>query len=234
MDGLERAAAVAKVRIVSGAHVASIARESQGFVVTTAGGDGLRARSVIVATGPGTSRKLLSAPALGAELTPIHAACLDVGLAALPKPDRLFALGMDRPTYFSVHSASARLAHAGATIHVMKYLSPDEAHHARDDEGELEAVLDRMQPGWREQLTPRRFLPNLVATNALVAAGQRRPEVDATGIAGAFVAGDWVGEGSMLADAALASSKQAAERAISYVTSLATQAGAAEATIAAP
>jgi hypothetical protein len=100
----------------------------------------------------------------------------------------------------------------------MKYLNPDEATHARDDESELEGVLDLVQPGWRDVLTARRFLPNLVATNALVAAGQRRPEVDATGVPGAFVAGDWVGRTGMLLDAALASAKRAAERAVAHVT----------------
>jgi len=178
---------------------------------------------VVVATGPATARKLLGAraPDLGGDLTTIHTACLDVGLAAPPHPERLFALGTDRPTYFSVHSASAHLAEKGATIHLMKYLHPDEAHHARDDESELEGVLDLVQPGWRDVLVTRRFLPNLVASNALVAAGQRRPEVDATGAPGAFIAGDWVGGTGMLLDAALASAKQAAERAIAHVTHVA-------------
>lgn len=69
----------------------------------------------------------------------------------------------------------------------------------------------------------RRFLPSLVATNALVAAGQRRPPVDATGVPGAFVAGDWVGEGAMLLDAALASARQAAARVTASAATMAAE-----------
>jgi phytoene dehydrogenase-like protein len=214
VDRLDRAAREAGVTVKSGAHVASITRTDGVFTVATAHDPPLAARSVVLATGPATARRLLRVESLGADLTPLHTACLDVGLAELPRPDRLFALGIDSPTYFSVHSASARLCDGGATIHVMKYLHPDHAHHARDVEGELEGVLDLVQPGWREALSARRFMPNLVAANALVAAGQRRPDVDAAGIDGAYVAGDWVGEGSMLLDAALASARAAAHRVI--------------------
>ena len=49
--------------------------------------------------------------------------CLDVALSSLPDKDVLFALGVDRPLYFSVHSAHAKLApEGGALIHVSKYL----------------------------------------------------------------------------------------------------------------
>ena len=39
--------------------------------------------------------------------------CLDVALSSLPDKDALFALGVDRPLYFSVHSAYAKLAPNG-------------------------------------------------------------------------------------------------------------------------
>ena len=63
------------------------------------------------------------------------AACLDVALSHLPRPDATFALGIDAPLYLSVHSATARLAPAGAAlVSTMKYLSPDEpADSARDE-----------------------------------------------------------------------------------------------------
>jgi hypothetical protein len=58
---------------------------------------------------------------------PVRAACLDVGLARLPEPRRTFALGLDEPTYLSVHSKTAKLAPEGAAaIHVAKYLSTEE------------------------------------------------------------------------------------------------------------
>ena len=47
-----------------------------------------------------------------------------VWMSRLPAdPPRRFALGLDRPYYFSVHSAAARLAPEGiSVVHVMKYL----------------------------------------------------------------------------------------------------------------
>jgi len=146
VNGLEKVTLAAGVNIVRGAQVSGIERERGGLVVTTRDAR-MATRSVVVATGPATARKLLGARDLGGDVTAVQTACLDVGLAALPHPERLFALGTDRPTYFSVHSASAHLADSGATIHAMKYLNPDEASDARDDESELEGVLDLVQPG---------------------------------------------------------------------------------------
>jgi hypothetical protein len=113
----------------------------------------------------------------------------------------------------------------------MKYLRPGDTHDARANERELNEVLDLVQPGWRERVVARRFLPNLVASNAVVIAGARRPPPDATSIEGAFVAGDWVGDEGLLADAALASAKGAAERAIAYVTHVRSRAGSTVATM---
>jgi phytoene dehydrogenase-like protein len=212
VDGLERAAVASGARIVRGAPVVSVVT-SGGRVrgVTVAGGERVSGEAVLLATGPATARALLGEPALGADLVPAHAACLDLGLASLPHPERLIAFGVDEPTYFSVHSAAARLAERGATVHLMKYLDPDAPEDPRA-EAELEQVADRVQPGWRDRVETRRFLPSLVASNAIVVAGARRPAVDAAGVPGVYVAGDWVGEEGMLADAAIASSRAAAIR----------------------
>jgi len=213
VDGLERVAVAAGVRIVRAAPVASIVRSS-GTVrgVTIAGGERVMGQAVLLATGPATARALLGNPTLGAALVPAHAACLDLGLTSLPHPERLIAFGLDEPTYFSVHSAVARLAERGATVHLMKYLDPDAPEDAAAAEADLEHVADRVQPGWRDRVETRRFLPNLVASNAIVVAGGRRPAVDASGLPGAYLAGDWVGEEGMLADATIVSARAAAGR----------------------
>jgi len=215
VDGLERVARAAGVRIVRDAHVGSIARDGAVRGVIVANGERVAGRAVILATGPATARALIGPAAgdLGGDLVSSHTACLDLGLAALPRPERLVVFGLDRPTYFSVHSASARLADRGATIHLMKYLSPDEPIDAAGSERELEDVADRVQPGWRELTVTKRFLPNLVSSNAIVMVGTRRPSVDAGGVGGVYLAGDWVGDEGMLADAALASARVAADRA---------------------
>jgi len=147
---------------------------------------------------------------------PIKAACLDLGLSRLPQPRARFALGIDEPLYLSVHSAVARLApDGGATIHVAKYLDPDLPHAAKSDERQLEALLDLIQPGWRELVVERRFLPSMTVYHALVTAAQGgpagRPGPAVPNVANLYVVGDWVGPDGLLADTSLASAKRAAQ-----------------------
>src|SRR3712207_2091851 len=150
------------------------------------------------------------------ESLPIKAACLDVALERLPQArSGLFALGIDRPLYCIVHSASARLApEGGAVIHVMKNHATGEAPDARADRRELEDLLDLVQPGWREVIAHARFLPSITVSNALVTAARGGTRGRATpcvpGFDNLYVAGDWVGSEGMLLDAAVASAHDAA------------------------
>ena len=80
----------------------------------------------------------------------------------------------------------------------------------RSVERELEAVLDDVQPGWREFVTHRRFLPSLTVSNALMTPEVTRPPV-ATSVRGLYLAGDWVGDEGMMADASLASARAVAK-----------------------
>ncbi|HEX3770351.1 MAG TPA: FAD-dependent oxidoreductase [Polyangiaceae bacterium] len=223
VDGLEKAARGAGVRIVRDATVSSMVHGEPNDAAPARheavlkSGERVAGRAVVLATGPQTARSLAGpgAAPFSAGLLPSHAACLDVGLASLPRPERLVVFGLDRATYFSVHSASARLAERGATIHLMKYLDPEEGGDgAAAAERELEDLADRVQPGWRAVTVTRRFLPNLVSSNATVLAGARRPAVDAAGVAGVYLAGDWVGETGMLGDTVMASARAAAEAVI--------------------
>jgi phytoene dehydrogenase-like protein len=134
----------------------------------------------------------------------------------LPKPKATFALGLDRPLYLSVHSATARLApEGGALIHVAKYLPPDHDDSHETVERELESLLDLIQPGWREATSYRRFLPDMTVMNAVATVSQhgtkRRPGPQVDDVPGLLVVGDWVGGEGLLVDASLASAKQAAE-----------------------
>src|SRR5262249_40306710 len=147
---------------------------------------------------------------------PVKAACLDVGLTRLPRPHARFALGIDRPLYFSVHSAVAKLGpEGGAVIHVAQYLPAGLAADPKTDEQELAGVLDIMQPGWREVVAERRFLPQMIVSHLLVTAAgggtAGRPGPAVPGMPNVYVAGDWVGPEGLLADASLASAKRAAE-----------------------
>ncbi|MDQ3281748.1 MAG: FAD-dependent oxidoreductase [Acidobacteriota bacterium] len=185
----------------------------------------LPAETVLLAVDPVTAAELAGdAGASWANARPVTAACLDVALRSLPKPRNVFALGIDAPLYFSVHSAFAQVApKGGALVHLVKYSKdryatneelegsrPRRTTAAIEDEQELEGLLDRMQPGWREVLVHRRFLPSMTVTNSLLTPGMQRPS-PVTSVKGLYVAGDWVGDEGMLSDAALASARAAAK-----------------------
>ncbi|HYM60707.1 MAG TPA: FAD-dependent oxidoreductase, partial [Thermoanaerobaculia bacterium] len=199
--------------------------------VTEAGkGTRIPAGSVLLAVDPATARELISVDGLPpcasnwTAMKPVTLTCLDVALSSLPVPNMTFALGIDTPYYFSVHSKWAQLTpRGGALIHVAKYrrkpaaLSDDEIdaavnaqHSAAGEEYELERLLDNLQPGWREVLVHRRFLTSMTVSNALVEPGLTRP-APTTPVAGLYLAGDWVGSEGILADAALSSARAAAQ-----------------------
>jgi len=187
------------------------------------------ATDVLLAVEPSSAAEMIRAggdDVTGGEWTamrPVEATCLDVALSSLPMPKNLFAIGIDQPTYFSVHSAAAQLTpKGGALIHVMKYRtrtapmhdleieqSGDRKREVAADERELESLLDLMQPGWRDVLVHRRFLPAMTVSNALVTPTTTRPP-SATRVKGLYIAGDWVGDEGLLSDAALLSARAAA------------------------
>ncbi len=221
VDGLRRAAEGAGVRLVTGIAVAVVERDEAVRGVRLADGTRWEASAVVLAVGPALARDLVergqetALARWAAEAVPVRAASLDVALTRLPCPHALFALGIDLPFYFSVHSAVARLSPAdGAVLHAAKYLGASGPADPRAVEDELEALLEMLQPGWRRFVTRRRFLPSLTVSNALVTAAQGgprgRPGPEVPGIPGLYIAGDWVGPEGMLADAALASAHGAA------------------------
>jgi len=139
-------------------------------------------------------------------------------LQSLPKPKQTLAFGVDTPLYFSVHSAVARLApQAGALIHVSKYLRPAE-NAGREVEQELERLMDDMQPGWRDRVEARHYLPSLMVTHAEVTAASGglggRPAPRIAPFENVFIAGDWIGPRGQLSDATAASAADAARLAI--------------------
>jgi phytoene dehydrogenase-like protein len=124
-------------------------------------------------------------------------------------------LGIDRPLYLSVHSSVAKLAPEGkAVIHVMKYLAPGDDDPVADRR-ELEELLDLAQPGWRAEVVHDQYLPRITAIERLDLAregGSRgRPSVDAAGLPGVAITGDWVQGGAWLADASIGSARAAAQ-----------------------
>lgn len=167
-------------------------------------GTRIPAETVLLAVDPVTARELV--PDLDwPSMTAVTAACLDVALSKLPVPGNTFALGIDKPLYFSVHSKWAQLTpKGGALLHAMRY--------GAGTEGELEALIDEMQPGWRDLIVHRRYLPSMTVSNATVEPEGRSTRMrSATSLRGLYVAGDWVNEGGILSDAAFASARAAAK-----------------------
>lgn len=232
--GLRAAAESAGAEIVAGAKVEAIERDDGGVrAVRVAGDREIAADRVIVAASPDVARALCpDVPALAAwadAAVPAFASCLDVALSRLPVPRQRFALGIDRPLYFSEHASLAKLAPAdGAVIHVARY---GRASDPAAVERELEGVLDRVQPGWRDALVHRRFLPAMIVAHDIPQAARgglaARPGPRVPGAPGVLVAGDWVGAEGMLADASLASARAAARLAIAPRTHLEAAAAAA-------
>jgi phytoene dehydrogenase-like protein len=221
VDGLLTVAKNANARIVMDKKAISVKRtDSSGYQVLLSDKTQVSAKIVVVAAGPMDAFSLfddkerpevLSKAAKAAK--PVRLVCLDIALSSLPDKDALFALGVDRPLYFSVHSSYAKLApEGGALIHVAKYLGASIAPKPREDQPELEELLDLMQPGWREVLVKKRPLPSMVVSNAIVSAATGglagRPD---TRIAdNLYIVGDWVGKEGLLSNASVASAKHAA------------------------
>lgn len=227
VNGLRARAVERGADVCTGLRAKAVDCDEDGVAVRLDGGTVLRARTAILATGPDEAAGLLQLPN-GAPLSqwamnrvPVRASCLDVALRKLPRPDNGFALGLDRPLYYSLHSASARFAPDGvAVIHVMKYLGAD--HPTPAVEEELERFLEQLQPGWQKHVVARRFLPGMIAAHALARADEGglagRPPTAVAERPNAFLAGDWVGGRGMLADASAASAEEAAGLALAALT----------------
>ena len=172
IDGLRARATEHGALVRTGATAETVETDEEGVTVRLSGGETIRGRSAVLAVSPNVACKLLDLPVdaplsrWAADSVPLKAACLDVVLDKLPKPDQRFSIGLDRPLYFSVHSAAAKLAPDGvAVVQLMKYLKGDDTTPAKVLEAELETFLDRLQPGWQAVVRTRRFLPGMtVAT----------------------------------------------------------------------
>jgi phytoene dehydrogenase-like protein len=223
VDGLLTVAKNASAKIVMGKKAIKVKRtDSSGWQVLLDNKTEVSAKTVVIAAGPNDAYSLFDdnerpdiLSKAAKEAKPIRLVCLDVALSSLPDKDTLFALGVDRPLYFSVHSAYAKLAPKdGALIHVAKYLGTSIQPKPREDQPELEEFLDLLQPGWKQVLVKKRPLPNMVVSNALVTAADGgldgRPD---TKIAeNLYIVGDWVGKEGLVSNASVASAKRASQQ----------------------
>jgi phytoene dehydrogenase-like protein len=211
---ITRLAALCQVR--AGIKVTAVA-SAAGRVEVATTSNPLTAHSVIIAAGrPAAAVRLLPSDPGWGDLGPeVTAACLDTGLRRVPEPG--YVLGIDVPVYATVQSPPARQAPPGqAVVAAVRY----GATEAKADRAVLQAHLARA--GVREEdMVTSRFLARMVVAGAAPIAARGglggRPAVDATGLLGVYLAGDWVGPTGLLADAALASGQAAALRAVEAV-----------------
>jgi phytoene dehydrogenase-like protein len=224
LDQLSSKARQHGAEIMQGSPVAEVLHDEAVTGVRLERGDLVHASKVVLAVPPAVATRLVhhAPPAITSRWdgVPSRAACLDLGLARLPKPVNTVAFGVDQPLYYSVHSATAAVAPAGsAMVHVAKYLDPSEPHDARATEHELEAFMDRLQPVWRREVVVRRYLPSMTVSHMIptVASGglQGRMPVEVREVPGLYLAGDWVGAQGTLANAAVASAAFAARLIVS-------------------
>lgn len=216
IGGLGKAAREAGVVVKTGAAVERVAVEGLRSRVILADGSEHVADATVLALGPKEAARLApgvaSLAGYAEDAVPVRANTLDLALEKLPEGARQFALGIDQPFYFSVHSIAAKLApEGGAVVHIAKYLPADETP-GRDAITELEAVADLAMPGWRKFEKKRQELRGMAVTNAFVRADKPRPGVALPDAPGLFIAGDWVGSEGMLSDASAASAVEAASR----------------------
>lgn len=178
---------------------------------------GAQYNAVLVALPYQQYQKLLAPlkPNMPAEQV-VFGASWELGLSRLPKPNRLFALGLDRPYYFSVHSASTDLAPKGQhTVHVAKYLPEDESGSTIEIKQELEKWLETIQPGWRSALITERFLPKMKIISHLTTRSREELVHDLPGLA---IAGDWCSDTHILCDASIDTANKAVCRLKSYLS----------------
>jgi phytoene dehydrogenase-like protein len=210
VDALQTVVDARGVTTHTNAKVDAIDARDGAFLVRTAAGDFDTDAVVHAAGGPIDADRVLHGTSASVHQwaqreLPVHASALDLALRALPDQQRRVVFGIDEPLYFSVHTPAARLVTdgPGEVAHLLWY--GDRADDARP---RLEWLLDRVQPGWRDEVVDARYGRRLVVTHGRPVPGSGlagRPPVAVPDMAGLFVAGDWVGPEGFLTDAVMAS-----------------------------
>jgi phytoene dehydrogenase-like protein len=220
VERLQDAAVAAGADLRSGVSVRAVRATQAAWQVVLRDGTELDAAAVIIAAGgPDDAAQLVDGAAgevlagWASRAVPVRMAALDVALAHRPAGPSL-VLGIDEPLYLSVQSDASRIApDGGAVIQVARFL-PLGGRAPADTRARLEALLDQVASGWRDEVVHARYLPGLTVAHdgGRVATGglRGRPGPAVPGAPGLYVAGDWVGTRGTLSQASIASAAQAA------------------------
>jgi phytoene dehydrogenase-like protein len=219
VDALRQTATQAGARIVSDTRVEAVEHHNgsvQGIRLRD--GSVAPASAVIIATSPNEAVKLVDEgayPTLRQTLNtfvPAQVACLDVALSKLPDARHPVVQDMEHPLFLSTQSVYSRIApQGGAMIYTFKQLDPVHPTNPREDERDLESFLDTVQPGWRDVLVKRNYLPRIEAVGTLPLASHGgfagRPGPRIPGLANVYLVGDWIGPEGFLIDASMSSAR---------------------------
>ncbi|WP_245596803.1 phytoene desaturase family protein [Shimazuella kribbensis] len=207
----------------AGIKVTEVEHENgKAKAIVCSDGTRIAAENIILTTSPEVSYKMVpkanrtSLQVWKDQAISITSACLTVVLRRLPNPKFQFIYGIDQPVFLSNQSRAANLSDQGdQVIQLIKYQgSQTDAQKDRED---LEQVLDLAQPGWREELVSKQYLPKIVVTHDFMHLnGRVNPGPEVPEIRGLYVAGDWTTHGELLADAAIASGKRAIEHILTH------------------
>jgi phytoene dehydrogenase-like protein len=225
VSDLEEKALCAGVTILTGHPVAEITHGGAFLQVRFSDDEQLEVPYAIVTGSPEETCKLVKnseqtqLARWNNQARPMKAACLDLVLRRLPKPNPSFVAGfwLDQPIFYNNPTSVAKMSEDGSVIiHLIKHLGENPSH-PKEDERQLEKAMDLVQPGWRSEELARQFLPRMTVVhdfNSMDKDGNF-PGPAVAEISGLYVAGDWAGHGEMLVDAVFASAKRAAQSIIS-------------------
>ena len=168
---------------------------------------------VILATPPRVAARLLEEEAEDWNLVAARAACLDLVMRGpLDVPD--FVQGFDEPTYFAVHSRTARLTREQSheIVHVARYIRRDE----KPERSQVEATMDGLLEGWREREVFARYGASPVVHGIPVVGAERPSRRPWPNV---FLVGDWLRGDEHLSDGVADSANEATEEILSRITS---------------
>jgi len=216
---LRQQAIARRVEIFTNKNVTNIEHHGDYQSILCSDGTVFGVADCIVAAPPKEAVKMIK----GAEQTSLHrwneqaipitASCIDLGLKKLPCPQRQFAIGLDQPLFFTNHSRAAKLSNDGTiVVSLAKYHSPMEEMNVHADKRQLEKVMDLLQPGWGQEVVVQQFLPKITVSYDFPHMKRKEnPGPSIPEMSGIYIAGDWAGHEEVLADAAVASGKRAAQ-----------------------
>jgi phytoene dehydrogenase-like protein len=229
VNDLEAKALSSGVTILTSRPIAEIAHSGTSLQLRFKDDEKLEAASVIVTGSPEEACKIVKdadqtqLARWRSQARPIQAACLDLVLRRLPKPNPSFIAGfwLDQPIFYNNPTSVSKMSEDGSVvIHLIKHLGGNPSH-PKEDERQLEQAMDILQPGWRSEELGRQYLPHMTVVHDFgsVDNSGSYPGPSVPEIKGLYVAGDWAGHGEMLVDAALASARRAAQSIISQYAS---------------